>query len=126
MTNSNQSHRLLVLVCAPSKRVCLLVVICYGPVGLDSGLTLVCSWVESDRDESEDVNRIEHAFENATDGIRDVAKKGSAFLPPPPPPLCPALQACLLLLQLVFAQSAHDITMFALSCAEPTACLGMV
>lgn len=37
---------------------------------------LVCSWIESDRDEKEDVNRIESAFDNATDGLRDVLNKG--------------------------------------------------
>ena len=37
---------------------------------------LACSWIESDRDEKEDVNRIESAFDDATDSLRDVAKKG--------------------------------------------------
>lgn len=53
---------------------------------------LVCSWVEADRDESEDINKIENAFDNATDGLRDVLNKGSACLPPPPPaPALPSL-----------------------------------
>jgi len=37
---------------------------------------LACSWIESDRDEDEDINKIESAFDNATDSLRDVAKKG--------------------------------------------------
>lgn len=37
---------------------------------------LLCSWIESDRDESEDVNKIERAFDDATDGLRDVLSKG--------------------------------------------------
>ena len=42
--------------------------------------TLRCSWIESDRDESEDVGRIEEAFDDATDGIRGTLAKGYAFL----------------------------------------------
>ena len=77
----------------------LSVVICCGAVGSHCGLMLVCSWVESDRDESEDVNRIENAFDNATDGLRDAAKKGSACFSPPPHLIWISLllQACLLL-----------------------------
>ena len=39
-----------------------------------------CSWIESDRDEGEDINRIEAAFDDATDTLRDVAKKGCVLL----------------------------------------------
>ena len=39
-------------------------------------VTLRCSWIESDRDESEDVGRIEEAFDDATDGIRGTLAKG--------------------------------------------------
>ena len=37
---------------------------------------IVCSWIEGDRDESEDAGRIENAFDSAADGIRDVLNKG--------------------------------------------------
>lgn len=39
-------------------------------------LLVWCSWIEADRDESEDVGRIEHAFDEATDGFRDTLAKG--------------------------------------------------
>lgn len=39
-------------------------------------VTYAYNWIESDRDEKEDVNRIESAFDDATDSLRDVAKKG--------------------------------------------------
>ena len=35
-----------------------------------------CSWVDSDRDESETVGKIENAFDNATDGFRNALSKG--------------------------------------------------
>ena len=43
---------------------------------LSIGCVLVCSWIESDRDENEDVNKIERAFDDATGGLRDVLSKG--------------------------------------------------
>ncbi|KAL3141424.1 hypothetical protein ABBQ32_004993 [Trebouxia sp. C0010 RCD-2024] len=39
-------------------------------------ITFSYNWIESDRDESEDVNKIERAFDDATDGLRDVLSKG--------------------------------------------------
>ncbi|DBA86528.1 TPA: hypothetical protein ACH3X2_005503 [Trebouxia sp. C0005] len=39
-------------------------------------VTYAYNWIESDRDEDEQINKIESAFDNATDSLRDVAKKG--------------------------------------------------
>jgi len=39
-------------------------------------VTFAYNWIESDRDEKEDINKIESAFDNATDGLRDVLSKG--------------------------------------------------
>ena len=35
-----------------------------------------CSWIESDRDSSEDVGSVESAFDNASDGFRKAVRKG--------------------------------------------------
>ena len=38
--------------------------------------SVICSWIESDRDESEDIGRIERGFDDATDGVRGALRDG--------------------------------------------------
>ena len=35
-----------------------------------------CSWIEADRDSSEDVGSVESAFDSASDGFRKAVRKG--------------------------------------------------